>query len=236
MKNPDPDVIVRRFIDGDLPDEGVQAALHHIADDPEARSLLQFELRMTQDLAASRASQPAPDFAARTVEQLDEAEASAPSFTDRLHDRWDAITHPLVTIPVRPAHTMAALVLVAVISWLAWPPASTGPVPPSGPSSSASVQSAATGPSQSGVVWTRFVYTSGTADSVAVAGDFSQWEPIPLSPHTVDGKTVWTGLVPVSRGEHEYQFVIDGKRWVTDPLAPVQQDDGFGAKNAVLKL
>jgi hypothetical protein len=57
-----------------------------------------------------------------------------------------------------------------------------------------------------------------------------------LSPHTVNGETVWTGLVPVPRGEHEYQFVINGERWVTDPLAPVQQDDGFGAKNAVLKL
>jgi hypothetical protein len=52
----------------------------------------------------------------------------------------------------------------------------------------------------------------------------------------VNGKTVWTGLVPVSRGEHEYQFVVDGEKWVTDPLAPVKEDDGFGAKNAVLKL
>lgn len=83
---------------------------------------------------------------------------------------------------------------------------------------------------------TRFVYTNDTADSVAVAGDFSDWAPIPLSPHTVNGETVWTGLVPVPRGEHEYQFVINGERWVTDPLAPDKQDDGFGAKNAVLKL
>jgi 1,4-alpha-glucan branching enzyme len=82
----------------------------------------------------------------------------------------------------------------------------------------------------------RFVYTSEAADSVAVAGDFSDWEPIPLSPRTVNGQTVWTGLVPVSRGEHEYQFVINGTRWVTDPLAPVTRDDGFGAENAVLKL
>jgi hypothetical protein len=236
MRNRDPDVIVRRFIDGDLPDEDVQAALHHIADDPEARSLLQFELQMTQDLAASRAPQPAPDFAARTVEQLDEAEAPAPSVADRLHDWWEAIRRPLVTIPVRPVHTVATLALVVAIGWLAWP---SGP-PPGSPESrtrsSASVQPTATGSSRAGTVLTRFVYTNDTADSVAVAGDFSDWDPIPLSPHTVNGETVWTGLVPVPRGEHEYQFVINGERWVTDPLAPVQQDDGFGAKNAVLKL
>jgi hypothetical protein len=86
------------------------------------------------------------------------------------------------------------------------------------------------------VVWTRFVFTSNDAESVAVAGDFSNWEPIPLSPRTVNGQTVWTGLVPVGRGEHEYQFVINGSEWVTDPLAPVKRNDGFGAKNAVLKL
>jgi 1,4-alpha-glucan branching enzyme len=80
------------------------------------------------------------------------------------------------------------------------------------------------------------MYTNNTADSVAVAGDFSQWSPIPLSPRTVNGETVWTGLVPVSRGEHEYQFVINGERWVTDPLAPVTRSDGFGAENAVLDI
>jgi hypothetical protein len=31
-------------------------------------------------------------------------------------------------------------------------------------------------------------------------------------------------------------FVVDGSRWVTDPLAPVQRSDGFGNKNAVLQL
>jgi hypothetical protein len=234
MKNPDPDTIVRRFLDGDLSDEEVQSALHRIADDPEARALLRFELRMTQDLAASQAPQPAPDFAARTVERLEDADSSAPSFSRRLHDWWEAVTRPLVTIPVRPAHTVATLAVVLITGLLAWPSPPSRPA--SSPASPPSVQPAAASSSAAETVWTRFVYTNETADSVAVAGDFSQWEPIPLSPHTVDGKTVWTGLVPVPRGEHEYQFVIDGERWVTDPLAPVKQDDGFGAKNAVLKL
>ena len=236
MNNPNPDTIVRRFIDGDLSDEEVRAALHHIADDPEARSLLQFELQMTQDLAASRAPQPAPDFATRTAEQLDEAEASPPVLARRLHDCWEAVTRPLVTIPVRPVHTVAILALVTAVGWLAGPLGPTPSSPTSRSGSSASSPPTATASSQAGPVLTRFVYTNDTADSVAVAGDFSDWAPIPLSPHTVNGETVWTGLVPVPRGEHEYQFVINGERWVTDPLAPDKQDDGFGAKNAVLKL
>ena len=239
MSPPDPDTTVRRFIDGDLPEYEVREALHRIADDPEARSLLQFELQMTQDLAASRTSQPSSEFAAETVERLGEVEAAEPALRTRLHEWWEAVTRPLITIPVRPAHAVATLAFMVAVAWIAWPSA------PSDPASVASNQgrtgtpmrtAAASSNQQSQTVWTRFVYTDDAADSVAVAGDFSQWRPIPLSPHTVNGKTVWTGLVSVSRGEHEYQFVIDGKKWVTDPLAPVKEEDGFGAKNAVLKL
>ena len=237
MNNPDPDTIVRRFLDGELSEEEVQDALHRIADDPQARSLLQFELRMTQNLAASRSPEPSPGFAARTAEQAARTDPSGASFSDRIRDWWRAVSRPLVTIPLRPAHTLGTLLLVAAAAWILWSPLPS-PSPASGPASSqttAAVEptTASTNPE---TVWSRFVYTANDADSVAVAGDFSNWTPIPLSPHTVNGKTVWTGLVPVPRGEHEYQFVIDGEKWVTDPLAPVKQDDGFGAKNAVLKL
>ncbi|MFB6272598.1 MAG: isoamylase early set domain-containing protein [Salinibacter sp.] len=237
MSSLEPDTTVRRFIDGDLSDDEVPEALHRIAEDPDARSLLQFELRMTQNLAASGSPQPSSEFASATVEQLEEEQASVPSFRTRLRNWWRTVTRPLITIPVRPAHAMVILLLAG--AWWTWPGPSSEPVPvASSPSTSPpSVQTTpASTPQQSQTVWTRFVYTADNAESVAVAGDFSQWRPIPLSPRTVNGKTVWTGLVPVSRGEHEYQFVINGEKWVTDPLAPVTESDGFGAKNAVLKL
>ncbi len=239
MSTPDPDTIVRRFIDGDLSDDEVRAALHRIADDPEARALLQFEVQMTQDLAASGAPDPSPGFAAQTVERLREADATntASSLQDRLRGWWATLTQPIVTVPVRPAYTLAVLALVAAVASVAWPSGSPVPVASAPERTATPTQPATTAPNApSQRVWTRFVYTDDDADSVAVAGDFSQWQPVALSPRTVNGKTVWTGLVPVSRGEHEYQFVIDGEKWVTDPLAPVTEDDGFGAKNAVLKL
>jgi hypothetical protein len=40
----------------------------------------------------------------------------------------------------------------------------------------------------------------------------------------------------MERGEHRYMFVKNGENWVTDPLAAIQQDDGFGNKNAVIYL
>lgn len=241
MNSLDPDILVRKFIDGELSDGETRQALHRIADDSEARETLQFELQMTQNLAASRSAQPAQDFAARTMEALDEEAAHAPerSLHTRLSDLWRALTAPIVTVPVRPAYPLAVLVLVGMMTWVIWPssPSERHVISSDGTDSASMLQQTATSSTtQQETVWTRFVYTADDPESVAVAGDFSQWEPIPLSPRTVNGETVWTGLIPIPRGEHEYQFVIDGTRWVADPLAPVKRDDGFGAQNAVLKL
>ncbi len=244
MNNTDPDILVRRFADGDLSETEVQDALHCIADDPEARDLLQFELRMTQDLASSPSARPPSDFADRTMAVLSETPAadSFPSRSEQWAVWWRSVTAP-VALEVRPFSVLVVTVLVGVLVWTAWPTAPSGPRPApetattTQPATSASIQEpSASSPEQEQTVWIRFTYTNNEADSVAVAGDFSQWEPVPLSPRTVNGETVWTGLLPVSRGEHEYQFVINGERWVTDPLAPMKKSDGFGAENAVLEL
>lgn len=242
MKNTDPDILVQQFVDGELSDVEVRDALHRIADDAEARDLLQFELRMTQDLAATRSSNPPQDFADRTMASVaaepapDEAPASLGA---HLRALWEAVTTP-VAVELRPVPALVAVLLVGVVAWTVWPavtPQTTTETISTPQSSSQSVQQAsAESTQQAETVWIRFMYTASDADSVAVAGDFSQWDPVPLSPHTVNGETVWTGLVPVPRGEHEYQFVINGERWVTDPLAPVKRSDGFGAENAVLKI
>jgi hypothetical protein len=245
MTNDEPDMLVRRFVDGDLSDVEVQQALHRIADDPEARDLLQFELHMMQDLAATRSAQPPSDFADRTMEAVVQESVQGgehASIASSLRSAWNVLTGS-VTLRVQPASVAVAALLVAVVAWTIWP---AGPVSEKTGSQVASEtptetqrtvqQTAASTTEGDRTVWIRFLYTNSEADSVAVAGDFSEWEPVPLSPRTVNGETVWTGLVPVPRGEHEYQFLIDGKQWVTDPLAPVKRSDGFGAKNAVLNV
>jgi len=85
------------------------------------------------------------------------------------------------------------------------------------------------------VVYVQFVLEAPGATSVAVAGDFTAWEP----EHTledVDGDGIWTGRVPIEPGVHSYMFLIDGREWLTDPLAERYQDDGFGNRNAVLAV
>lgn len=82
-------------------------------------------------------------------------------------------------------------------------------------------------------IYVQFVFDAPSATSVAVAGDFTDWEPAFVLADP-DGDGVWTGRVPVRPGVYGYMFVIDEIEWQTDPRAERYRDDGFGNRNAVL--
>jgi 1,4-alpha-glucan branching enzyme len=85
------------------------------------------------------------------------------------------------------------------------------------------------------VVYVQFILEAPAATSVAVAGDFSGWEPA-FALEDPDGDGVWSARVPVRPGVHAYMFLIDETSWETDPNAGRYQDDGFGNRNAVLAV
>ena len=66
-----------------------------------------------------------------------------------------------------------------------------------------------------------------------LAGDFTEWEPEYELHESQPG--VWTVVVPLQAGVHDYAFVIDGEQWTPDPLATTV-DDGFGGQNSRLSL
>lgn len=72
------------------------------------------------------------------------------------------------------------------------------------------------------------------AQEVALVGDFNGWDEhaTPMIRRRDDG--AWSAKVPLSPGRHVYAFVIDGRRWLVDPLAPQVPDGGYGPANAVI--
>jgi Glycogen recognition site of AMP-activated protein kinase len=80
----------------------------------------------------------------------------------------------------------------------------------------------------------QFVGRFPGARSVNVVGSFNDWGPVstPLEDRDHDG--VWQAVVVLPTGTHEYMFVVDGERWVVDPLAGRFVEDGFGRENSVL--
>jgi hypothetical protein len=85
-------------------------------------------------------------------------------------------------------------------------------------------------------VFVQFVFAAKGASSVSIAGDFNAWDASRVSLRDPDGDGVWTGLVSLTPGEHEYMFVVDGEKWVTDPRAERYADDGFGMRNALIAI
>lgn len=85
------------------------------------------------------------------------------------------------------------------------------------------------------VVYVQFLLEAPTATSVAVAGDFTDWQPA-FTLEDLDGDGVWSGRIPIRPGVHGYMFLVDETEWTTDPNAGRYQDDGFGNRNAILAV
>ena len=82
-------------------------------------------------------------------------------------------------------------------------------------------------------MYVQFRLGAPEASQVALAGSFTDWQPKYVLHETAPG--VWTVLVPLQPGVHDYAFIVDGKRWTADPSAP-QVDDQFGGTNSRLSL
>lgn len=81
----------------------------------------------------------------------------------------------------------------------------------------------------------RFVLADSSARTVSLVGDFNGWarERTPL--HATARAGVWSVSVPLTAGRHEYAFIVNGERWVADPLSPGNRDE-FGTESSVLLL
>jgi hypothetical protein len=82
-------------------------------------------------------------------------------------------------------------------------------------------------------VFVQFRLDVGAAREVALAASFSDWQPTHALHETAPG--VWTTVLSVSPGVHDYVFVVDGQEFVPDPIAP-QVSDGFGGMNSRLTV
>ncbi len=132
---------------------------------------------------------------------------------------WQWLVQPN-QIRIRPALLAAAsIALVALGAAMVFLlPRSAGPVVADAPST----------------VLVRFELRAPDATRVTLTGSFNEWsaDRIELQQNTATG--VWSGTIPLTPGRHEYSFVIDRERWLPDPMAHAQVDDGFGQVNSVI--
>jgi Glycogen recognition site of AMP-activated protein kinase len=82
-------------------------------------------------------------------------------------------------------------------------------------------------------VFVQFRLDAPQASKVRLAGSFTGWEPTYTLEEITPG--VWSILIPLDPGVHNYAFVVDGGQWIADPAAPAV-DDGFGGVNSRLSV
>jgi hypothetical protein len=205
---------VQKALDGDASAQALTPA--------ERAELAAVELQIDAVLRAIP-TRPLPDLAPIVLDRIRRESrarartAAPPSSLARLRNAAGWLWRPhVISIAWRPAYAFAAAAVFMVVF-------AVDSLRPR----SATVAAA---PQQ---VLTQFVLSAPGAKQVAVAGDFSGWKPVHVMTRSEAG--VWTVVVPLDPGVHDYAFVVDGERWVPDPTAP-PVNDGFGGVNSRLAV
>ena len=136
---------------------------------------------------------------------------------------WLWTPRPMV---FRPAWGLAAATVAALAFFVTVPGAEQVEAP-------IAVVAPSDAPAPKSEIYVHFRLDAPAASSVHLAGDFTGWEPSYELHQSQPG--VWTVVVPLEAGVHDYAFVIDGEEWTPDPLATTV-DDGFGGQNSRLSL
>jgi Glycogen recognition site of AMP-activated protein kinase len=204
---------VHAYLDGDLPREALG---------PEELLRLQALEASLCDTREAVRTIPLPDLTRRVMEGLPSspvASARDEGLVRRLRG-WLWTPRP---IALRPAYGIAFAAVTAGVLLVLLP----GREAPIG---SAPVLAEAEAESP---MYVQFRIEIPGASQVELAGSFTSWQPEYELTEVSPG--VWSVMVPLRPGVHDYGFVVDGSRMVVDPNAP-QVDDSFGGSNSRLFL
>jgi len=80
-----------------------------------------------------------------------------------------------------------------------------------------------------------FVTLYPRAGSVAIAGDFNNWQPEKTTMERVGKSGVWQTKLKLPAGKYRYRLVVDGQ-WQQDPYNEQTELNPFGGFNSVLEI
>lgn len=167
-----------------------------------------------------------PDFDSRVMAAIEaqpgpEGAATARPMTGWLRRRTIRLS-PLGAFAL--AAGLAAVVLVGSIAGLRRGSEASQPA-------AAPVSGEPTGPPL-----TQFVLVAPAAKTVAVVGDFNDWNLSAATPLVREaGDGVWWVTLPLPPGRYRYAYIVDGGTWRSDPDAPAA-DDEFGRPSSVVSI
>ena len=162
-------------------------------------------------------SEPIPDLAPAVLQRI-RAEQRVVAESARRRTWWARVADWFwaprpISIQWRPAYALALTAVVAA--------------------SAVFGRTTVSAPADTQQVLVQFRLDAPNAARVQLAGNFTNWKAAVAMKRT--GAGVWTVVLPLSPGVHNYAFVVDGQQWVADPMAPAVAD-GFGGVNSQLAV
>jgi hypothetical protein len=226
--------LVQRFLDQEL---SAEERVHFVVRLGRDRALRHHVIELEQlALIVGRLPRPAvPDgFTASVLERISLTAPARPVWR-RVSAAWRSVWDTLMA-PRNLRWNLASAAAVCGIACLAvWGLLGAGPEPGVGNRDARGTALSTTPAPPPTTVLVRLVVLQPDARMVQVAGDFNGWNPA-RTPLEQLSSGAWTVTLPLTPGRYEYMFVVDGDRWVADPFAAEQNDDGFGSRNAVLEV
>jgi anti-sigma factor RsiW len=216
MKNERDREIMHRMLDQDIAPEEERELKERMEADPSLKEEFDALARMIRKVETSERKAPPAFFTAEVMRRLP---ARKPGFLKQVSEfllkgrvlKWNMAT------------AFAGVALAVLVLVLASRHQETLPV------------QMAAAPQQAQTVTVTMNLYAPEARHVAVAGTFNKWKT-DANILTKGENGTWTISIPLNPGTYSYMFVVDGKAWVTDPNAESYRDDGFGYKNAVLRV
>lgn len=210
--------IMHKILDGDAGDDETKIITRDMEADPGLREEFIGLEKAVRMLETSERLEAPPAFTAEVMRRL---ARRSPSVLGHVRDflfgsrvlRWNMATALAAAVIV--------LVTVVTVSRMHREPVMTP------------VMTAVSVPSEP-VITVRLTFHAPQAHTVAVAGEFNKWKTNADEMKRTDG--VWSIDLKLKPGVYTYSFIVDGKSWVPDPGAESYVDDGFGSRNAVLKV
>lgn len=83
-----------------------------------------------------------------------------------------------------------------------------------------------------GVIPYRFVIYEPEVGQVEIAGSFTGWKKIPLEPKNRSG--YWEVTIDLPPGEHNFSYILNGSKKISDPTVLAREPDDFGGENSIL--
>jgi hypothetical protein len=211
--NDDVDTLVQRFLDNELSREERRTLLRRLAQDRELERRLLATEAMLDAVAALPRPEPSHAFVGRTIAALPLVEVAPAAPRPRSS-----------AFALRFAATLAAAGVLLALGFFA------GRV--QAPPTSGQTPTFAAAPRE---VLVRLVLIDPHARTVHLVGDFNDWSTTD-TPLVRGANGAWSTTIPLRPGRYHYMFVVDGDRWVADPLANETSLDGFGGQDSVLDV